>query len=101
VRTVDGQRRAAVEVMLGTPTVRDLIHRNELGELKTIMEKSVAQGMQTFDQSLFDLFESHVVNEEEVMKHADSGTNLKLKIKLKVEGGSGTGDGSDGWGLLE
>jgi len=101
VRTVDGQRRAAVEVMLGTPTVRDLIHRNELGELKTIMEKSVAQGMQTFDQSLFDLFESHVVNEEEVMKHADSGTNLKLKIKLKVESGSGTGDGSDGWGLLE
>jgi twitching motility protein PilU len=101
VRTVDGQRRAAVEVMLGTPTVRDLIHRNELGELKTIMEKSVAQGMQTFDQSLFDLFESDVVNEEEVMKYADSGTNLKLKIKLKVEGGSGAGDGSDGWGLLE
>jgi twitching motility protein PilU len=101
VRTVDGQRRAAVEVMLGTPTVRDLIHRNELGELKTIMEKSVAQGMQTFDQSLFDLFESHVVNEEEVMKYADSGTNLKLKIKLKVDGGSGAADGSDGWGLLE
>jgi twitching motility protein PilU len=101
VGTVDGQRRAAVEVMLGTPTIRDLIHRNELGELKTIMEKSVAQGMQTFDQSLFDLFESHVVNEEEVMKHADSGTNLKLKIKLKVEGGSGAGGGSDGWGLLE
>jgi len=100
VRTVDGQRRAAVEVMLGTPTISDLIRRNELGELKTIMEKS-DEGMQTFDQSLFKLFEAHVVSEEEMLKHADSATNLKLRVKLRVESGSGVGGESGGWGLLE
>jgi twitching motility protein PilU len=101
VRTVDGQRRAAVEVMLGTPTISDLIRRNELGELKAIMEKSGEMGMQTFDQSLFKLFETHVVSEEEMLKHADSATNLKLRVKLRVESGSGAGGESGGWGLLE
>nr|GFD49165.1 hypothetical protein [Tanacetum cinerariifolium] len=52
VKTKDGKRRAAVEVMLGTPTIRDLIHRNELTELKGIMEKSTNLGMQTFDNAL-------------------------------------------------
>jgi twitching motility protein PilU len=101
VRTVDGQRRAAVEVMLGTPTISDLIRRNELGELKAIMEKSGEMGMQTFDQSLFKLFEAQVVSEEEILKHADSATNLKLRVKLRVESGSGAGGESGGWGLLE
>jgi twitching motility protein PilU len=101
VRTVDGQRRAAVEVMLGTPTISDLIRRNELGELKAIMEKSEEMGMQTFDQSLFKLFEAQVVSEEEMLKHADSATNLKLRVKLRVESGSGAGGESGGWGLLE
>jgi twitching motility protein PilU len=101
VRTVDGQRRAAVEVMLGTPTISDLIRRNELGELKAIMEKSGGIGMQTFDQSLFKLFEAQVVSEEEMLKHADSATNLKLRVKLRVESGSGAGGESGGWGLLE
>jgi twitching motility protein PilU len=101
VRTVDGQRRAAVEVMLGTPTISDLIRRNELGELKAIMVKSGGIGMQTFDQSLFKLFEAQVVSEEEMLKHADSATNLKLRVKLRVESGSGAGGESGGWGLLE
>jgi len=101
VRTVDGQRRAAVEVMLGTPTISDLIRRNELGELKAIMEKSGEMGMQTFDQSLFKLFEAQVVSEDEILKHADSATNLKLRVKLRVESGSGAGGESGGWGLLE
>jgi twitching motility protein PilU len=101
VRTVDGQRRAAVEVMLGTPTISDLIRRNELGELKAIMDKSGEMGMQTFDQSLFKLFETQVVSEEEILKHADSPTNLKLRVKLQVEGPNGAGGESGGWGLLE
>jgi twitching motility protein PilU len=101
VRTVDGQRRAAVEVMLGTPTISDLIRRNELGELKAIMEKSGEIGMQTFDQSLFKLYEAQVVSEEEMLKHADSATNLKLRVRLRVESGSGAGGESGGWGLLE
>ncbi|WP_456022505.1 PilT/PilU family type 4a pilus ATPase [Pseudomonas protegens] len=101
LRTVDGQRRAAVEVMLGTPTISDLIRRHELGELKAIMEKSGEMGMQTFDQSLFKLFEAQVVSEEEILKHADSATNLKLRVKLQVEGPGGAGGESGGWGLLE
>ncbi|MFH0020454.1 PilT/PilU family type 4a pilus ATPase [Pseudomonas fluorescens] len=100
VRTVDGQRRAVAEVMLGTSTISDLIRRNELGELKGIMEKSAAVGMQTFDQSLFELFDGGVISEEEALKYADSGTNLKLKMKLQVEGVSKTRDAGD-WGLLE
>ncbi|MFJ2536672.1 MULTISPECIES: PilT/PilU family type 4a pilus ATPase [unclassified Pseudomonas] len=101
VRTVDGQRRAAVEVMLGTPTISDLIGRNELGELKMIVEKSGAVGMQTFDQSLFSLFEEQVLSEEEALKHADSVTNLRLKIKLQMDSVSHREEGHDDWGLLE
>ncbi|MDR7054124.1 twitching motility protein PilU [Pseudomonas koreensis] len=100
VRTVDGQRRAAVEVLLGTPTVGDLVRRNELGELKSVMEKSEGAGMQTFDSALYTLVEEGVVDVDEAIKHADSPNNLRLRIRLrsddKIEGGS-----SGGWGLIE
>jgi twitching motility protein PilU len=82
VRTVDSKRRAAVEVMLGTPTVRDLIKRNEFSELKEIMEKSKNLGMQTFDQALIDLVHEGVIDEEEAVKNADSANNVRLKLKL-------------------
>ncbi|MFJ2462660.1 PilT/PilU family type 4a pilus ATPase [Pseudomonas sp. NPDC087615] len=100
VRTIDGQRRAAVEVLLGTPTVADLIRRNELGELKDIMEKSAEAGMQTFDVALYNLIEEGVVSVEEALGFADSINNLRLRIKLgssvKVQGKS-----SGEWGLME
>lgn len=100
VRTVDGQRRAAVEVLLGTPTVADLVRRNELGELKNAMEKSDDTGMQTFDSALYKLVEEGVVSVGEALKYADSVNNLRLRIKLdsddKIKGMS-----SDGWGLIE
>ncbi|MDG9930063.1 MULTISPECIES: PilT/PilU family type 4a pilus ATPase [unclassified Pseudomonas] len=82
VKTVDGKRRAAVEVMLGTPTVRDMIKRNEFSELKEIMEKSKNLGMQTFDQALIDLVHEGVIDEEEAVKNADSANNVRLKLKL-------------------
>lgn len=82
VKTVDGKRRAAVEVMLGTPTVRDLIKRNEFSELKEIMEKSKNLGMQTFDQALIDLVHEGAIDEEEAVKNADSANNVRLKLKL-------------------
>jgi twitching motility protein PilU len=82
VRTVDGQRRAAVEVLLGTPTVADLIRGNELGELKSVMEKSEEAGMQTFDLALYRLVEEGVVDIDEALKYADSVNNLRLRIKL-------------------
>ena len=87
VKTKDGKRRAAVEVMLGTSTVRDLIHRNELSELKGIMEKSTHVGMQTFDNALYDLAVEGVISEDEALKNADSMNNVRLRLKLHSESG--------------
>lgn len=86
VKTRDGKRRAAVEVMMGTPTIRDFIKRNEFNELKGIMEKSVSQGMQTFDSSLYDLVVEGAIDEEEALKNADSVNNLRLRLKLYQDG---------------
>ena len=101
VRTRDGQRRAAVEVMLGTPTIADLIRRNELDELKNIMDKSAEFGMQTFDGALYALVVEGAISEEEALKHADSLCNLKLRLKLYGAGVSNVNMRSDGWGLVD
>ncbi|MGH8434662.1 MAG: PilT/PilU family type 4a pilus ATPase [Pseudomonas sp.] len=85
VKTSDGKRRAAVEVLLGTPTIRDLIKRSEFGDIKEIMEKSKNLGMQTFDQALIDLVNEGVINEDEAVKNADSANNVRLKLKLHRE----------------
>ncbi len=82
VKTIDGKRRAAVEVLLGTPTIRDLIKRNEFSDIKEIMEKSKNLGMQTFDQALIDLVNDGSIDEEEAVKNADSANNVRLKLKL-------------------
>ncbi|MCU1717190.1 PilT/PilU family type 4a pilus ATPase [Pseudomonas sp. 5P_3.1_Bac2] len=82
VKTVDGKRRAAVEVLLGTPTVRDLIKRSELSEIKEIMEKSRNIGMQTFDQALISLVHEAAITEDEAVKNADSANNVRLQLKL-------------------
>src|SRR5690606_29452423 len=83
VKTLDGKRRAAVEVMLGSPTIRDLIKRSEFAELKEIMEKSRNLGMQTFDQALIELVNEGVIDEDEAVKNADSANNVRLKLKLQ------------------
>jgi twitching motility protein PilU len=85
VKTVDGKRRAAVEVLLGTPTIRDLIKRSDFGDIKEIMEKSKNIGMQTFDQALIDLVHAGDIDEEEAVKNADSANNVRLKLKLYRE----------------
>ncbi len=83
VPTVDGKRCAAVEILLGTLTVRDMIKRGDSGELKPIMAKSKELGMQTFDMALFDLVMAGRISEETAIKYADSPTNLKLELKLQ------------------
>lgn len=88
VKTVDNKRRAAVEVMLGSSTIRDLIHRGEFSELKGIMEKAANQGMQTFDSALYELYIEGAISEEEALKNADSQNNLRLRIKLHADGGA-------------
>lgn len=82
IPTVDGKRCAAIEVMMGTLTIRDMIKRGDFGLLKGIMEKSKALGMQTFDGALFDLAVEGKITEEEAVKNSDSATNLTLKFKL-------------------
>jgi twitching motility protein PilU len=101
VGTRDGQRRAAVEVMIGTPTIGDLIRRNELSELKGIMEKSVELGMQTFDGALYALVVEGAINEEEALKHADSVNNLRLRLKLHAEATPGAHTPPGEWGLMD
>ena len=79
-------RRAAVEVLLNTPLMADLIMKGEIHEIKTLMKKSKDQGMQTFDQALFDLLNANTITIEEAMRNADSINDLRLRIKL--EGGN-------------
>ena len=86
VPTEDGLGRvAAVEVLLNTPLISDLIFKGEVGEIKEIMKKSRNLGMQTFDQALFDLFESHSISFEDAIRNADSANDLRLQIKLNSQ----------------
>ncbi len=75
-------RAAAVEIMLNTPLIGDLIFRGEVSEIKELMKRSRELGMQTFDQSLFDLFEGNVITYEDALRNADSVNDLRLQIKL-------------------
>ncbi len=83
VPTEDGQGRiAAVEILLNTPLISDMIFKGEVGEIKEIMKKSRNLGMQTFDQALFDLFENNAISFQEAIRNADSANDLRLQIKL-------------------
>jgi twitching motility protein PilU len=75
-------RIAAVEIMLNTPLVSDMIFKGEVGELKELMKRSRELGMQTFDQALFDLYEGRHVTYEDALRNADSVNDLRLQIKL-------------------
>jgi twitching motility protein PilU len=76
-------RIAAMEIMLASPLISDLIFRGEVAMIKEIMAKSTRLGMQTFDQALFQLYEDGVISYEEAMRNADSKNELRLKIKLQ------------------
>lgn len=90
IRTEDGKgRRAAVEIMLNTPLVADVILKGEMHELKSIMTKSRELGMQTFDQALFDLYNEGAISYDEAIRNADSANELRLQIKLKSTRSSG------------
>jgi len=78
-------RVAAMEIMLATPLISDLIFRGEVAQIKDIMAKSTRLGMQTFDQALFQLYEDSIISYEEAMRNADSKNELRLKIKLQSQ----------------
>jgi len=82
IRTVDHKRAAAVEVLLSSPRVEDLIRAGEVGMLKEVMEKSERMGMKTFDNALLALYKEGRISMEEALKNADSENNLRMKIKF-------------------
>ncbi len=84
----DGKgRAAAVEVMLNSPLIADLIFKGDVSEVKEIMKKSRNIGMQTFDQALFDLYEANTITYEDALRNADSVNDLRLQIKLNSQRG--------------
>ena len=85
-------RIAAMEIMLNTPLIADLIFKGDVGQIKDIMAKSTRLGMQTFDQSLFYLYEDGIISYEEAMRNADSKNELRLKIKLESKRDSSIAD---------
>ncbi|WYB23775.1 PilT/PilU family type 4a pilus ATPase [Gallaecimonas sp. GXIMD1310] len=82
IPTMDGKRCAAVEVLLGTPTVQEMIKRGDVHSIKEIMQKSENLGMQTFDKALFDLHMAGKIDLDQAVRNADSANDLRLKVKL-------------------
>ena len=87
----DGKRLPASEVLINTPMIRDLIRRGEVHEVKDAMDKSLQEGMHTFDQSLFRMYKEGKIELEEALRKADSRDGLALKIRL-AEGAAGEHD---------
>lgn len=86
IPTVDGKRAAAIEILLGTPTVKELILRGDIDGIKEVMRKSENIGMQTFDTALFRLYDAGRISLDEAIKNADSANDLRLRVKLSKEG---------------
>ena len=82
VKTTDGKRTAAVEILLGTPLIQELVRRGDIHEIKDVMERSETLGMQTFDGALYKLYRQGTISIEEALRNSDSPNNLRLKINL-------------------
>jgi len=84
----DGSGRAvAVEVLLNTPLIADLIEKGKIYEIKEVMKRSKELGMQTFDQAVYDLYKAGEISYEEALRNADSANEVRLMIKLGMESG--------------
>ena len=92
VPTRDGEgRKAAIEILLNSPYVGELIKKGAVGDIKEVMAKSRELGMQTFDQALFDLYESGDISYTDALHNADSPNDLRLMIKLRSNDQGGIG----------
>jgi twitching motility protein PilU len=94
-------RIAAMEIMLHSPLIADLIFKGEVARIKEIMAKSTRLGMQTFDQDLFALYERGVISYEEAMRNADSKNELRLRIKLESKRDKKVAEDDSGLALIE
>ena len=82
IRSLDGKRVAALEILMDTPRIRDLVKKGDVDILKEAMEQGVQEGCQTFDQALFNFYKDGMISLEQALINADSTNNLRLKIKL-------------------
>jgi twitching motility protein PilU len=82
VQAIDGRRVAAIEILINTPHIADLILKGNISDLKEAMEQSGAKGMQTFDMALFELYKEERIDLEEALSNADSRTNLEARINF-------------------
>jgi twitching motility protein PilU len=95
-------RIAAMEIMLTSPLIADLIFKGEVAQIKEVMAKSTRLGMKTFDQSLFDLYESGMISYEDALRNADSRNELRLRIKLESKREfKSTGEGEQSLRLMD
>ncbi|EPJ49159.1 MAG: tfp pilus assembly protein, ATPase PilU [Osedax symbiont Rs2] len=94
VKTVDGKRTAAIEILLNTSTIRELIHKGDIEGIKEIMGKSENLGMQTFDASLYALVKAGKISVDEALRNADSRNNLRLRLKLDDNDSAGPAPGA-------
>jgi twitching motility protein PilU len=76
-------RSASMEIMLNSPLIQDLIFKGEVAKIKEVMSRSTRLGMKTFDQSLFELYETGFISYEDALRNADSKNELRLRIKLE------------------
>ena len=83
IPTIEGKRVAAIEILIGTPIIRELITKGDILGIKEIMEKSEELGMQTFDSHIYKLYKEGIISLEEAMKNADSPSNLQVKMNLE------------------
>lgn len=81
----DGGRVAAIEILINTPRMADLIFQGQVDEMKSLIARSREQGMQTFDQALFDLYEQELISYEDALRNADSMNDVRLNIKLNSQ----------------
>jgi twitching motility protein PilU len=92
IPTCDGNGRvAAIEILLNSPYIAELIKKGDIGSIKEVMEKSKELGMQTFDGALFELYQKGSINYADALHHADSPNDLRLMIKLRSNEQGGTG----------
>jgi len=94
IPSVDGKRCAAIEILLGTPLIQDLILKGQVKEIKEVMEKSENLGMRTFDSALFHHYKAGKITLKEALKNADSENNLRLRISLSEGDVSDLGNNS-------
>jgi len=96
----DGTGRCvAVEILINTPLIADLIEKGDIPEIKEIMKRSREQGMQTFDQAIYDLYMSNEITYEDALKNADSENEVRLMIKLNPKDGETIGGDIDGMAI--